>query len=101
MCVVLLNSFCVHVFFFQFQVLHSNVKQLNANIDYISSYRNSRALMSKAGYCLVNLQSALHFLSNIRAESLSGMESQAKLDELITATEKRLGIVPGPKPPDE
>jgi hypothetical protein len=84
---------------FIYVVLHSNVRQLNANIEYISSYRNSRALMSKAGYCLVNLQSAMAFISSVSARSLTGM-SQDELDIAIDAAETQLGIVVGPRPED-
>ena len=54
--------------------------------------------MSKAGYCLVNLQSALAFISNVQADSLTGMNSQEELNGLISKMEIKLGIVIGPKP---
>ena len=59
---------------FIYVVLHSSVSQLHANIDYVSAYRNPQALMSKSGYCLVNLQSALAFLENVSARSLTGID---------------------------
>ena len=54
--------------------------------------------MSKAGYCLVNLQSAMAFLSDVQASSLTGMSSQKELDDLIAKKEKELGIVIGERP---
>jgi hypothetical protein len=85
---------------FIYVVLHSNVKQLHANIEYISSYRNSRALMSKAGYCLVNLQSAMAFISSAQARSLDGI-NQEELEAEIQRVEKELGIQVGPPPEEE
>ena len=75
---------------FIYVVLHSSVPRLHANINYISSYRNPQALMSKAGYCLVNLQSALAFLSNVRADSLTGI-SQAEFEDLCRKVEADIG----------
>jgi hypothetical protein len=46
-----------------------NVPQINANLEYIQAYRNKQELMSKAGYCLVNLQSSVAFLSNVNGDS--------------------------------
>ena len=85
---------------FIYVVLHSNVHQLHANIEYISSYRNSRALMSKAGYCLVNLQSAMAFIGNVRAESLTNI-TQNELNEEIAKAENILKIVIGDKPTED
>ena len=75
---------------FIYVVLHSDVPQLHANVEYINSYRNPRALMSKAGYCLVNLQSAMAFLTNVRAESLTGIDTQGELDALVAVAEAKL-----------
>ena len=46
-----------------------NVPQINANLEYIQAYRNKQELMSKAGYCLVNLQSSVAFLSTVNGDS--------------------------------
>ena len=81
---------------FIYVVLHSDVPQLHANVEYINSYRNPRALMSKAGYCLVNLQSAMAFLTNVRAESLTGIGTQEELDALVAAAEAKLYPPPAP-----
>ena len=54
-----------------------NVPQINANLEYIQAYRNKQELMSKAGYCLVNLQSSVAFLTNVNGESgLKGMDKE-------------------------
>ena len=86
---------------FIYIVLHSTVPQLHANINYVSAYRNPQALMSKAGYCLVNLQSALAFLSNVHARSLTGID-QAEFEAACRKVEEELGVgdtsIP---PPDE
>ena len=76
---------------FIYVVLHSTVPHLYANINYISSYRNPQALMSKAGYCLVNLQSALAFLSNVRADSLTGI-SQDEFEDMCRKVEVNIGV---------
>ena len=59
-------------------VLNSeNVPQINANLEYIQAYRNRQELMSKAGYCLVNLQSSVAFLTNVSGESgLKGIDKE-------------------------
>jgi len=52
-------------------VLRANVPHLHTNLEYIQAYHNPIALMSKAGYCCVNLQSASEFILSLDATSLS------------------------------
>lgn len=47
---------------FIYVVLHSKISFLYSCCEYISAYRNATDLMSKAGYCLVNLRSAIEFI---------------------------------------
>jgi hypothetical protein len=47
---------------FIYVVLKSNVPNLYSNCEYIQNYHNPAALMSKAGYCFVNLRSAIEFI---------------------------------------
>lgn len=52
-------------------VLTSDVKDILSNCEYIQSYHSPYRLMSRAGYCLVNLQSAAEFIDSLDASSLS------------------------------
>jgi hypothetical protein len=52
-------------------VLRSQLPRLYSDCYYIQSFLNPIRLMSKKGYCLVNLQSAIEFLMNMDAESLN------------------------------
>ena len=70
-------------------VLNSNVPQMHANLEYIQNYRNSQDLMSKAGYCLVNLQSSVSFLSNVTGDSFPSMGTET-FDSKFTAEEEAL-----------
>lgn len=56
---------------FIYIVLTSDVKDILSNCEYISSYHSPFRLMSRAGYCLVNLQSAAEFIDSLDASSLS------------------------------
>jgi hypothetical protein len=70
-------------------VLKAKVPNLFAHCDYIEAFLNPARLMAKDGYCLMNLRSALIFIKELSAESVSmdpdlfqrGFEKeQAKLD---------------------
>ncbi|CCI45176.1 unnamed protein product [Albugo candida] len=52
-------------------VLRSQIPRLYSNCEYITAYRNPADLMTKSGYCLVNLRSALEFLIALDATMLS------------------------------
>lgn len=56
---------------FIYVVLRSRIPMLYSNCEYISMYRNQTDLMSKAGYCLVNLRSALEFISVLEPSMLT------------------------------
>ncbi|CAH0482449.1 unnamed protein product [Peronospora belbahrii] len=56
---------------FIYIVLHSQIPRLYSNCEYISAYRNQADLMSKAGYCFVNLRSALEFIMVMDGSMLS------------------------------
>ncbi|EGB05930.1 hypothetical protein AURANDRAFT_17718, partial [Aureococcus anophagefferens] len=50
---------------FIYVVLHADVPRLHSNCDYVEAFHNPTALMSKAGYCFVNLRSAIEFLLTV------------------------------------
>lgn len=52
-------------------VLKSHVPRLVSNCEYIQTYLNSARLMSQSGYCLINLRSAIEFITNITAELIN------------------------------
>jgi len=52
-------------------VLRSHVPRLISNCEYIQTYLNSARLMSQSGYCLINLRSAIEFITYITAESIN------------------------------
>ncbi|RMX66631.1 hypothetical protein KXD40_006731 [Peronospora effusa] len=56
---------------FIYIVLHSQIPRLHSNCEYISAYRNQADLMSKAGYCFVNLRSAIEFIMVMDGSMLS------------------------------
>lgn len=57
-------------------VLHCHIPYLFSNCEYIQSYMNPTRLMSKAGYCLINLRSAIDFVCYLDSSTLN-MDSQA------------------------
>ena len=71
-------------------VLRSHVPKLVSNCAYIESYHSPRRLMGKAGYCLVNLRSALEFISSCDGKSISGMDSD-EFDRNVREQERMLG----------
>ncbi|KAG6614565.1 Vacuolar assembly/sorting protein VPS9 [Phytophthora cinnamomi] len=56
---------------FIYIVLHSQIPRLHSNCEYISAYRSQADLMSKAGYCFVNLRSAIEFIMVMDGTMLS------------------------------
>uniref|UniRef100_K3WDH1 VPS9 domain-containing protein n=1 Tax=Globisporangium ultimum (strain ATCC 200006 / CBS 805.95 / DAOM BR144) TaxID=431595 RepID=K3WDH1_GLOUD len=56
---------------FIYIVLHSQIPRLVSNCEYIAAYRNPADLMSKAGYCFVNLRSAIEFINVLDGSMLS------------------------------
>ncbi|DAZ93165.1 TPA: hypothetical protein N0F65_005515 [Lagenidium giganteum] len=75
---------------FIFIVLHSGIPRLYSNCEYIAAYRNPADLMSKAGYCFVNLRSALEFISVLDASMLS--VSPAEFQRLYDEREQELKL---------
>lgn len=65
-------------------VLHSRVPKLFSNCEYIQTYLNPARLMSKSGYCLINLRSAIEFVNYIEASSLN-IDSQYFEEQLHQA----------------
>lgn len=55
---------------FIFVVLKSKVPNLITNCEYIQNFHNPASLMSKAGYCFVNLRSAIEFILTLDASVL-------------------------------
>ena len=70
---------------FIYVVLKSHVPNLYTNCEYIQSYHNPAALMSKAGYCFVNLRSAVEFILTLDSSVLS-MDA-AEFDAKLAAAE--------------
>lgn len=56
---------------FIYLVLTSRIERLFSNCEYIAQYRNPSDLTSQAGYCLVNLRSAVEFILVADASMLS------------------------------
>lgn len=51
-------------------VLQSKIPRLVSNAEYIHMYLNPKRLMGKSGYCLINLRSAIDFVTYVEASSL-------------------------------
>ena len=56
---------------FIFVVLRAQVPKMLANCEFIDLFLNPTRLMGKAGYSLMNLRSALEFIKNLNAESIT------------------------------
>lgn len=52
-------------------VLRSHIPRLCSNCEYIQAYLNPHRLMSKSGYCLINLRSAMEFVTYIEPSSIN------------------------------
>mgnify|MGYP002007255185 FL=1 len=72
--------------------------RLHSNCDYVEAFHNPTALMSKAGYCFVNLRSAIEFLLTVEASQINMDEDAfaAALAAGEAAVDK--GEVAGPRP---
>jgi hypothetical protein len=68
---------------FIYVVLQSQIPNLYANCEYIQLYHNPARMMSKSGYCLINLRSAIEFINYLEASSINidPNEFQQKLEE--------------------
>ncbi len=68
---------------FIYVVLKSDVPKLASNCEFISSFHNPSRLLSKNGYCFVNLQSAIEFILNVDSDSvkMDALEFERKLAE--------------------
>ena len=73
---------------FVFVVLTSNVPRLHAHIEHIQTYRRQEDLMGKAGYCFVNLCSAVAFIETLTAKELTIDPNE--FDEKFESAKKRL-----------
>lgn len=56
---------------FIYVVLKSNVPRLQSNCEYIQAFHSPDRLMGRAGYCLVNLRSAIEFVLSLDASQIS------------------------------
>jgi len=56
---------------FIYVVLKANVPQLYSNCEYIETFRNPHDMITRSGYCFVNLRSALEFLLNVDSSQLN------------------------------
>ena len=72
---------------FIYIVLNSHVPSLVANCKYIELFHCEHQLKGMAGYCLVNLQSALAFILNVKPENLN-MDPTEFRRKLVDATSK-------------
>mmetsp|Transcript_6982 Transcript_6982/g.11072 ORF Transcript_6982/g.11072 Transcript_6982/m.11072 type:complete len:515 (+) Transcript_6982:159-1703(+) len=61
---------------FFFAVLQARVPSLWSNIEFIRRYRNPNSLLSKSGYCFVNLRSAVEFFEMATHESFVNMNPE-------------------------
>lgn len=52
-------------------VLRCNIPALITNCEYIQLYLNPARLMSKSGYCLINLRSAIEFVNYLDPTSIN------------------------------
>lgn len=73
-------------------VLQSKIPRLVSNAEYIHAYLNPKRLMGKSGYCLINLRSAIDFVTYVEASSL-------KIDPEYFATQ--VAAVEATLPPEE
>ena len=81
---------------FIFVVLKSKVPNLYTNCEYIQNYHNPAALMSKAGYCFVNLRSAVEFILTLDGSVLNvdAADFDAKLAEAEARFDAKRGSGP-------
>lgn len=56
---------------FIYVVLKADVPRLHSNCMYVDAYHNPSALKSKAGYCFVNLRSAVEFLLTVEGPQIN------------------------------
>jgi hypothetical protein len=52
-------------------VLRCHMTGLYSNCEYIQTYLNPARLMSKSGYCLINLRSAIEFVNYLEPSSIN------------------------------
>ncbi len=67
-------------------VLRCRIPHLYSNCDYIQSYLHPARLMGKSGYCLINLRSAIEFVTYLDSSALN-MESQLFDEQLQAAAD--------------
>lgn len=79
---------------FIYVVMHSNVQKLHTNCEYIQQFHNPAHLMSKAGYCFVNLRSAMEFVLSADASSVSmdPVEFDSKFNEAQRRVDARVEL---------
>jgi len=60
-------------------LIHANPPNLQSNIQYIRRFRHPSRLLEEAGYYLTQLESAVHFLLNVKAQFLKLSEEEFEL----------------------
>ena len=70
-------------------VMNSHIPKLFSNCEYIQSYLNPARLMSKSGYCLINLRSATEFVNYVDSSSLK--IDPEEFDRKLAEAEASLG----------
>ncbi len=71
-------------------VLRGNIPRLPSNCEYILAFHDPEKLMSKAGYCLMNLRSAIQFIVSMDGDCLS-MDKRLFDDCLLSAIREHNG----------
>lgn len=68
-------------------VMGCHVPQLYSNCEYIQSFHNPIHLRGKAGYCFINMRSAMEFVNNLDVEDVS-MDSEEFKRKMKESEEK-------------
>lgn len=75
---------------FIYIVLQSHCVRMHSNCEYIQTYLHPFRLMSKAGYCFVNLRSAMQFILDVEADVLNMPRNE--FEEKLAENRRKYGI---------